>query len=414
VIGSLVGSKTATFSFTGEVGATFVCNLDGGGYAACVSPKFLSGLPDGSHTLAVKQTDRAGNESTAVSNTWSLDSTAPAAPTLSGAPPAVTKSASANFTFTSEPGATFQCSVDDGPFVACTTPRALAGLADGEHSFAVRAKDASGNIGSEAFASWVVDRIAPDAPAVVTAPAAFVPVTTAEIVFTAEPEARIECSVDKKAYAVCASPLSITGLNAGSHTVAIRQTDKAGNLGSSATVAWTVDTVAPTAPKITGPASLTKATSATLKFTGEAGATFSCSVDNADWDFCDATTVRNGLAAGTHTVSVRQADKAGNESPTAILNWQVDTSAPALTGQIKVKQSGANVVVTSGFDAGLGRPDSLEFSTAKILPNTAAAPVAAKTVKYGSPLTVKSSTLVTFVRVRDLAGNWSPWYAAVK
>ncbi len=57
------------------------------------------------------------------------------------------KSAEASFTFSSpDNSATFECSLDGANFVVCPSPKGYTGLADGSHTFTVRAKDALGNL----------------------------------------------------------------------------------------------------------------------------------------------------------------------------------------------------------------------------------------------------------------------------
>jgi hypothetical protein len=65
--------------------------------------------------------------------------------TIVSGPPGVTTNATPAFAFSaSVPGATFQCSLDDGAFAACASPFTAPPLAAGDHTFAVRALDAAG------------------------------------------------------------------------------------------------------------------------------------------------------------------------------------------------------------------------------------------------------------------------------
>ena len=73
------GSTSASFSFSGSDNRTpadsltFECDLDGGGFASCVSPQSYSGLDLGSHTFQVRAIDAAGNvDPTPVSYTWEI------------------------------------------------------------------------------------------------------------------------------------------------------------------------------------------------------------------------------------------------------------------------------------------------------------------------------------------------------
>jgi hypothetical protein len=77
-------------------------------------------------------------------------------------------STAATFTFRGNDGGgsgvvRFECSLDNAPFSACTSPVTLAALGIGNHSFAVRAVDAANNAdASPAAFAWV---IVPDNPA---------------------------------------------------------------------------------------------------------------------------------------------------------------------------------------------------------------------------------------------------------
>ncbi|MGN6576109.1 MAG: hypothetical protein ACTHKG_10485, partial [Nocardioides sp.] len=65
--------------------------------------------------------------------------TTPPVTTIAGKPDSSTTSTSADFTFTSsEAGSTFECSLDAGAFMSCSSPASYATLAVGQHTFAVR------------------------------------------------------------------------------------------------------------------------------------------------------------------------------------------------------------------------------------------------------------------------------------
>ena len=155
-----VSGTTARVSFSSEAGARFECSLDGGTFETCTSPREYTGLTSGSHTIRVRAIDQAGNVGVAAERGFVVDTSAPAVTIGDVAVSGTT----ARVTFSSEAGARFECSLDNGPFVACTSPREYAGLTSGSHTVRVRAIDQAGNVGVAAERGFVIASPPPPEP----------------------------------------------------------------------------------------------------------------------------------------------------------------------------------------------------------------------------------------------------------
>jgi hypothetical protein len=64
--------------------------------------------------------------------------------TITAGPGSRTNDPTPTFSFASQPGTGFECKVDAGSYAPCGSPKATSRLADGSHTFSVRAKDAAG------------------------------------------------------------------------------------------------------------------------------------------------------------------------------------------------------------------------------------------------------------------------------
>jgi trimeric autotransporter adhesin len=90
--------------------------------------------------------------------TASLDVTAPET-TIDSGPMGTTDETTATLTFSSsEPGSTFECSLDAAAYDICTSGRTYTGITNGQHTFSVRAIDAAGNVDpTPATNVWTVE-----------------------------------------------------------------------------------------------------------------------------------------------------------------------------------------------------------------------------------------------------------------
>ena len=250
-----ISQTTASFSFTStESGSTFKCKLDAGTWETCTSPKAFSSLSEGEHTFNVQAVDAAGNaDTTPATRTFTVssgDTVAPETTLDAGGPSNVTADATPTFSFSSESGATFECRVDSEPeWSSCGSPHTTGALADGSHTFAVRARDAAGNADpTPAARAFTVDSTSPDT-AIPSGPSGTITQTSASFDFTStESGSSFRCKLDAGLWETCISPKALTGLADGSHTFSVQAIDPAGNADATpATRTFTVDATAPTA-----------------------------------------------------------------------------------------------------------------------------------------------------------------------
>ncbi len=247
-------STAATFEFSSnEPGTTFKCSVDDGPDEDCDSGAEFTALADGPHTFEVYGIDEVGNSGSAASAGWEVDTTPPTV-LITGTPPPVTSSAHAEFQFTSPSdgaGATFECSLDDGPFQDCASPRVYDGLDDGDHSFEVRPVDDAGNTGTAGAYEWTIAESDPPDTLIDAGPADGTLETDAEFTFHSnEAGATFQCSIDGGAFAGCTSPASYTDLTVGEeHSFRVKAIDTDSNQDPSpAEYEWTIAEPAPPPP----------------------------------------------------------------------------------------------------------------------------------------------------------------------
>jgi Bacterial Ig domain len=325
--------STAIFGFSDtEVGAIFLCQLDGSVFSVCVSPATYFGLSQGIHTFAVEAQDAAGNQSSPTSFSWTIDVTPPPPPIISSTPANPTSQTSATFSFSdTETGVSFLCQLDGGILSACSSPKKYTALAAGTHIFAVEAQDATGNQSGVSTFTWTIDNTAPPSPTITSTPANPTNQTSATFSFSdTEAGVTFGCQVDGKAFGACSSPKKYTGLAAGSHTFSVEARDAAGNLSGVSTFTWTIDTTAPPAPTInSAPSKPSSKSSASFGFSDtEAGVNFICQLDGSGFNSCSNPVAYSNLTDGKHTFSVKAQDAAGNQSPSMSYSWTVDTTLP--------------------------------------------------------------------------------------
>ena len=348
--GDVTADQTPTFRFVSdEPNSTFSCRVDAAAFASCTSPFTSATLANGAHTFEVKATDAATNEdpspatfSFTVNTSLGAD-TDPPQTTITETPGDVTNDATPTFRFVSdEPNSTFVCRVDAEAFAACTSPFTSSTLANGPHTFEVKATDAATNEdATPATFSFTVNTALgadtdPPQTTITETPGDVTNDATPTFRFVSdEPNSTFRCRVDAAAFATCMSPFTSATLANGAHTFEVKATDAFTNEDATpATFSFTVNTAlgADTDPPQTtiteAPNNVTNDATPTFRFVSdEPNSTFKCRIDTDPFASCASPFTSTTLVNGPHSFEVKATDAFTNEDATpATSSFTVDDS----------------------------------------------------------------------------------------
>jgi hypothetical protein len=210
-----------------------------------------SALRDNGAGLSWPITVPAGGDFTrSLVSSFSSDTTPPET-TVDSGPSGLTNDPTPTFTFSSsEAGSSFECRFDSDPFGACSGPghthTPASALADGFHTFEVRATDPATNTDQTAASqSFTVDT-APPETTIIGGPSVSTNDPTPTFTFSSsEAGSSFKCKLDSGSYAACTSPNTTSHLTDGSHTFHVLAKDPAGNPDPTpASASFTVRTAA--------------------------------------------------------------------------------------------------------------------------------------------------------------------------
>jgi hypothetical protein len=151
------------------------------------------------------------------------------APRIVAKPAKGTSLTSARFAYTDRwRRASFLCSLDRSRFSRCASPTRYPGpLAPGWHTFRVRALGSYGARGRSRVTSynWLID-LQPPAPYIARHPSEPTSEKSATFAFTdGEPNVSFQCSIDRRAWRKCKSPIAYRGLGQSEHLFRVRAID---------------------------------------------------------------------------------------------------------------------------------------------------------------------------------------------
>ena len=225
---------------------------------------------------------------------------------------------------------TFQCSLDGAAFATC--PAGYTGLAQGAHTFQVRARDAAGNVdASPDSRSWTVDTSVPTTT-IATGPTGAGELDQRDVHVHLQ-RGRRDLPVLARRRRLRRLPGELHRARAGrAHVPGPRHaTPPATSTPRPTPRSWTVDTIAPDITITGGPTGAVSSTSATFTFSSsEAGVTLPMLARRRRLR-CLPGRLHRAVAGRAHFPGPRAGRRRSTRAAPATRNWTVDTSVPTTT-----------------------------------------------------------------------------------
>ena len=387
-------------------------------------------LSQGTHGWRVIATDRVGLQAASPTRALRVDTTPPSAPQIDAGGCGPTALATPTITWTTVDLFGEICGHEvtvDGAAAIMTSGNSYTSipLADGPHSFVVRAFDCAGHVSPDADACTVeIDRVPPTAPTPIAPPSDAI-LQTAPTMLRWDPaqDARTGIcgyivrldGVDQTQTASVALPVQ-PGLTDGDHEWAVRAIDCAGNEGApSAPLRFTIDGVPPEIVGLLEPVEGAWLATARPRFlwpvatdVGAGVARVTLSLDANELAVLTATAtefvVSTTAAEGLHCAAVDSEDRAGWITSGLPRCFGVDTIPPnAVTllqpEQVCVGESQPTFVWSAAVDVGSG----VDVVTLLLDGVDVALATTSTATQVASPLSSGDHTWA--IRVADRAGN---------
>lgn len=149
---------------------------------------------------------------------------------FSAGPQGLTNNRQPVFQFKAADAVSYECSLDGGAFQKCTSPATTPPLADGPHTFTVRAIDDVFNVENPpATRAFTVDTIAPNATITKKPAKRFYKQKVKFKFAVSEPGATLQCNLDNTGWKACNKTWKFN-TKVGKHKLLVRAVDAAGNL----------------------------------------------------------------------------------------------------------------------------------------------------------------------------------------